>query len=89
MAAEKNGKENERKWKKGGSSGETAAPVSLLPKEVIHPKFVQTEAYIGAQCMGNYKKKTETKSYYKDKMGKKPKTNANRAKCKKQERAAG
>ena len=26
---------NERKWKKGGSSGETAAPVSLLPKEVI------------------------------------------------------
>ena len=34
LVAEK-GKENERKWKKGGSSGETAAPVSLLPKEVI------------------------------------------------------
>ena len=34
-------------------------------------------------------KKTETKSYYKDKMGKKPKTNANRAKRKKKERAVG
>ena len=25
--------------------------------ELIDSKFVQTEAYIGAQCMGNYQKK--------------------------------
>ena len=35
FGSRENGKENERKWKKGGSSGETAAPVSVLPKEVI------------------------------------------------------
>ena len=31
--------------------------------EVIDSKFVQTEAYIGAQCIGNYqKKKTKPKA---------------------------
>ena len=33
-------------------------------------------------------KKPKLEGYYKDKMGKKPKTNANRAQRKKQERAA-
>ena len=58
--------ENGRK----GSSRETEAH-RLSIAEVIDPKFVQTEAYIGAQCIGNYKKKKQnkTKSYYKDKMG--------------------
>ena len=44
-------------------------PPTLCIAEVIFPKFVQTEAYIGARCIGNYQKKTETRSYYKDKMG--------------------
>ena len=35
FGSRENGKENERKWKKGGSNGETTAPVFLLPKEVI------------------------------------------------------
>ena len=57
-------KENGRK----GSSGETAALSLYCQSEVIDPKFVQTKAYIGAQCIGNYQK-NKTKSYYNDKMG--------------------
>ena len=49
-------RERERK----GSSGETATH-RLSIVEVIDSKFIQTEAYIGAQCIGNYQKK-ETKS---------------------------
>ena len=52
--------------------GEKEAAGKLSPTlcvaEVIDSKFVQTEAYIGAQCMGNYQK-NKTKSYYRDKMG--------------------
>ena len=32
--------------------------------ELIPPKLIQTEAYIGAQCIGNYKT-NQNKSYYK------------------------
>ena len=32
--------------------------------ELIDPKLIQTEAYISAQCIGNYKT-NQNKSYYK------------------------
>ena len=38
-------------------------PLTVLPT-LIDTKFVQTEAYIGAQCKGNYKT-NQNKSYYK------------------------
>ena len=41
------GKENERKWEKGGSNGETTAP--FYCRRPV--QFIQTEAYISAQCM--------------------------------------
>ena len=47
-------------------------PPSIAKSEVIHSKFVHTEAYIDAQCKGSYKK-TKTKSYYKGLNGKKQK----------------
>ena len=50
-------KENGRK----GSSGETATRSLYCRSEVIDPKFVQTEAYIGAQCIGNYQNKQKQK----------------------------
>ena len=37
-------------------------PPILCIDEVIFPKFVQTEAYIGAQCIGNYQKKLKLKA---------------------------
>ena len=49
-------KENGRK----GSSGETTAN-RLFIAEVIDLKFVKTEGYIGAQCIGNYQKKQNQK----------------------------
>ena len=59
--------------KENGERGKQWAncrPLSIAKSEVIDPKFVHTEDYIGAQCIGNYqKKKNKTKSYYKDKMG--------------------
>ena len=36
-------------------------PLSIAESEVIDSKFVQTEAYIGAQCIGNYQKKQNKK----------------------------
>ena len=38
-------------------------PLFIAKSEVIDPKFVQTEAYIGAQCIGNYQKKTKPKDF--------------------------
>ena len=39
------------------SSGETAAPLYCRHEVIrVDRKFVQTEAYIGAQCKGSYKK---------------------------------
>ena len=58
--------------KENGERGKQRAncrPLSIAKSEVSDSKFVQTEAYIGAQCIGNYQKKNKTKSYYKDKMG--------------------
>ena len=46
--------------KENGERGKQRAncrPLSIAKSEVIDPKFVQTEAYIGAQCIGNYQKK--------------------------------
>ena len=43
-------------------------PPSIAKSEVID-RFVQTEAYICLEPREITKKKTETKSYYKDKMG--------------------
>ena len=52
--------------KENGERGKQRAncrPLSITKNEVIDPKFVQTEAYIGAQCIGNYqKKKTKPKA---------------------------
>ena len=51
------------------------ATAKLLPRsiadvqEVIDTKFLQTEAYIDAQCKGSYKK-TKSEGYYKGKMEK-------------------
>ena len=48
MVAEK-GRKKMKENGKGGSNGETAA-LSVLPTS-SDCKFVQTEAYIGAQCI--------------------------------------
>ena len=48
--------------KENGERGKERAncrPLSIAKSEVISPKFVQIEAYIGAQCIGNYKKKKQ------------------------------
>ena len=45
-------KENRRK----GSSGETDARSLYFRSEVLNPKYIQSEAYIGAQYIGNYQK---------------------------------
>ena len=37
--------------------------VEVKSSELIDSKFLQTEAYIDAQCKGSYKKK-QNKSYY-------------------------
>ena len=50
--------------KENGKRGKQRAnyhPLSIPKSEVIPPKFVQIEAYIGAQCIGNYQKKKKTK----------------------------
>ena len=69
LVAEK-GREKERKWEKGGSSDETTSH-RLFQREVLIVTNLDSSLYT-AQSEGNYKKKkkTETKSYYKDKMGK-------------------
>ena len=58
--------ERGKKIKENGERGkqrENCRPLSIAKSEVIPPKFVQTKAYIGAQCIGNYKKKQkQTKS---------------------------
>ena len=51
--------------KENGERGKQRAncrPLSIAKSEVIHLKFVQTEAYIGAQCIGNYQEKTKPKA---------------------------
>ena len=54
-------------------------PLSLADmQEVIDTKFLQTEAYIDAQCKGSYKKKPKSEGYYRGRMEKKPKAKANR-----------
>ena len=67
----------EKKRKESGRKEEAAAklpPLSLYcRKEVslIDTKFLQTEAYIDAQCNGSYKKKKpKSKGYYRGKMEK-------------------
>ena len=45
----------------GEKEAEGKLPPLISISELIDSKFVQTEAYIGAQCMGNYKKKKKTK----------------------------
>ena len=59
-------RERGKKMKENGERGKQLAncrPLSIAKSEVIDPKFVQTEAYMGAQCIGNYqKKKTKPKS---------------------------
>ena len=69
MVAEK-GRENERKWRKEEAAAKLP-PTVYCQREVID-RFVQTEAYICSEPreITKKKKKTETKSYYKDKMGK-------------------
>ena len=44
--------------------GELKASPQKFIVEVIDSKLIQTEAYIGAQCIGNYKT-NQNKSYYK------------------------
>ena len=46
------------------NEGELKVSPKTFIAEVIDAKFVQTEAYIGAQCKGNYKT-NQNKSYYK------------------------
>ena len=61
------------------NEAENGRAESFSPKiycKVIDSKFVQTGAYIGAQCIGNYQK-NKIKSYYKDKFGRKPKRDQN------------
>ena len=43
------------------AAGKLPPTLSIAESEVIDPKFVQTEAYIGAQCIGNYQKKQNQK----------------------------
>ena len=50
---------------------------TLYIADVTDSKFVHIEAYIGAQCIGNYQKKNKIKIYYKDKFGRKPKRDQN------------
>ena len=56
-------KESERKEKKRETGELEASPPKFIA-ELIDSKLIQTEAYIGAQCIGNYKTK-QNKSYYK------------------------
>ena len=70
--------------KENGRKEEVAAklpPLSIADvQEVIDTKFLQTEAYIDAQCKRSYKKKKQNrKAITGVKWKKKPKTNANRA----------
>ena len=54
--------ERGKKMKENGERGKQRANFHLLSiakSEVIDPKFVQTEAYIGAECIGNYQKKKQ------------------------------
>ena len=44
-------------------TGELKASPQKFIVEVIDPKLIQNEAYIGAQCIGNYKI-NQNKSYY-------------------------
>ena len=56
----------------GEKKGAGKLPLALCISDVIDPKYVQIDTYIGAQCIGNCQKKkkqNKTKSYYKDKMG--------------------
>ena len=62
LVAEK-GREKERKWEKGGSSGQNCHLPSIAKSEVID-RFVQTEAYICSDSR-EITKETKTKSYYK------------------------
>ena len=60
-------KENGERGKKMKENGErrkqqaNCHPLSIAKSEVIDSKFVHTEAYIGAQCIGNYQKKQNQK----------------------------
>ena len=48
--------------KENGEKGKQRAnfcPLSIAKSEVIPPNFVQIEAYIGAQCIGNYQKQKQ------------------------------
>ena len=56
-------KESERKEKKRETGELKASPPKFIA-EMIDSKFIQTEAYIGSQCIGNYKT-NQNKSYYK------------------------
>ena len=49
-------KENERKWRKDAAGKLPPAPCIAGVQEFIDTKFLQTEAYIDAQCKGSYKK---------------------------------
>ena len=53
------GKKKERKWEKRKLHGNCRLWFSI--PELIDSKLIQSEAYIGAQCMGNYQKKKKTK----------------------------
>ena len=64
MVAEK-GREKERKWRKE-AAGKLPPLVLYCQREVIVTNL--DSSLYTAQSKGNYKK-TETKSYYKDKMG--------------------
>ena len=59
-------REKGKKMKESGERGKQRAncrPLSIAKSEVINSRFVQTKAYIGAQCIGNYqKKKTKLKA---------------------------
>ena len=57
-------RERGKKIKENGETGkqrENCRPLSIAKSEVIDSKFVQTEAYIGAQCIGNYQKNKNKK----------------------------
>ena len=60
LVAEK-GRENERKWRKEEATAKLP-PTVYCQREVIDTKFLQTKAYIGAQCIGNYQKKTKSQA---------------------------
>ena len=76
LVAEKE-REKERKWEKRKLRGNCRPWFCIA--ELIDSKFVHTEAYIGAQYMGNYQKKKTKPKAITGIISEETKKNANRA----------